>query len=112
MKLRNGVILILFAGLLIMGSVSASEDSLQNNLTVQTQDFDIQEMSISKDTQNPSHNDESVLGQAVDSDDNIQGKSSQDRGDVFESVMTGYSLANTDNEIEAAQDWKTFDVRL
>jgi predicted outer membrane repeat protein len=110
MKLRNAVILTLFICLLIIGSVSASEDSLQNNLTVQTPDSDIREMSVPQDTQNPFPDDEFILGQAASSDDDIQAKSSQDSGDVFKSEMAGNALAATDNEIKAAQDWKTFEV--
>lgn len=96
MKLRNIVILTLFVCLLIVGSVSASEDSLQNNLTVQTQDSDIQEMSIPQDAQTPCHNDEFILG--------------QDSGDLLESAVTGNGIIAADNESNAAQDWKTFDV--
>ena len=103
MKLRNTVILTLFVCLLIIGSVSASEDSMQNNLTSQTQDSDIQKIAITQDTRNSSPNDECILGHVVNSDEDIQSKSSQNSDELLE-------IKISDNTIKKAQDWKTFNV--
>ena len=110
MKLRNTVIIILFVCFLAIGSVSASENSMQHNLTLQTPNSDIREIAISQDSQNSSPNDECILTQAVNSDEDIQSKSGQNSKELLELKISEKEKTITDNAIKKAEDWKTFDV--
>lgn len=59
-------ILIFLLLIFTIGSVSASDDLIQDNLTVQPDERDVMEVPISQEI-----NDEDVLGQVITSDDNL-----------------------------------------
>ena len=120
MKLRNITIITIIVCLFIIGSVSASEDSVQDNLSVQTQNSDIKAISIQQDTQNPFLNegnmsdqdinsDVNISTQDVNSDEDIQNKSNDNSSKLIEDEIATDN-ATINNDTNKTEDWKTFNV--